>query len=212
MAEFERGLQDHDPKYGPHDHDKRHSGPDALAAPYWSWEGWDGLSLPQVVANSIYVLKTDTWKAQGYPKGSIFPNLFHRWFAPVSLEDQRKEVFPSTLADHNTTTSSSAFTDEGAEFEFPWEQISLPKKPSMKDVVQVAIQNSNWLEFCTVNSNVGSSTWSIENAHNKFHNHIGGLTKGGIQGSGNPMLINGDTQEQYTGTMTQNQSIFDPIF
>ena len=207
MAEFERGLQDHDPKYGPDD--RMRYGPDAVAAPYWSWEGWDGLSLPQVISNPIYVVKTDQWKDQGYPKGSIFPNPFQRWFAPVSLEDQRKEFFPSTLSDNNTTTRSSAFTDFGAEFDNPWEQISLRSKPSMKDVVQVAIQNPDWLEFCTMKPGVGGGMWSIENAHNKFHNHVGGNTKGGIQGSGkqeNPDDI------EYTGTMSQNQSIFDPIF
>ena len=208
MAEFERGLQDHDPKYGPGD-ERRHGGPDAVAAPYWAWEGWDGLSLPQVLANPIYVLKTDQWKDQGYPKGSIFPNPYHRWFAPVSVEDQRKEHFPSTLSDGNTTTRASAFTDFGAEFDNPWEQVSMLHKPSMKDVVQVAIQNPNWLEFCTMNQDVGSSTWSIENVHNKFHNHVGGSTKGGIQGSGAQIDPNvGD----YTGTMGQNQSIFDPMF
>jgi len=42
MAEFEYGLQEYDPKYDglPPDDEKRHSGPDAVAAPYWGWEGW----------------------------------------------------------------------------------------------------------------------------------------------------------------------------
>lgn len=97
MSEFERGLQDYDPEYGddvPHNDARRHSGPHASGAPYWGWEGWDDLSLPQVVANPIYVIKTDEWKDEGYPEGSTFPNPFHRWFAPVSLENQREEIFP----------------------------------------------------------------------------------------------------------------------
>ena len=103
MAEFERGLQDHDPKY---DGERRYIGPDAVAAPYWAWAwgGWDGTSLPHPVVNPIYVVKTDAWKNQGYSKGSIFPNPYHCWFAPVSLEGQTQEVFQSTLYDRNTTT------------------------------------------------------------------------------------------------------------
>ena len=110
------------------------------------------------------------------------------------------------------------FTDNGAEFKNPWEQISIPKKPSMKDVVACALTNPNWLEFCTNNAKVGGGTWSIENAHNKFHNHVGGLTKGGIKGSGIPTRptitdTKGNKKElEYTGTMGQDQSIFDPIF
>ena len=104
----------------------------------------------------MYVLKTDEWKDQGFPKGSIFPNPFYRWFAPVTLDDQVKEHFPSTLSDHNTTHRASAFTDYGAEFSFPWEQVSSsPARPSMQEVVSVAIQNNNWLEFCTMNDKVG---------------------------------------------------------
>ena len=213
MLEFERGLQDHDPKYGPDD-EMRHNSPDAVAAPYWSWEGWGGLTLPQVLSNPIYVLKTDQWRHQGYPKGSIFPNPYHRWFAPVSLECQQKEYFPTTLSDSNTTTRAAAFADFGAEFGYVWEQVSLPHKPSMKDVVQVAIQNPSWLEFCTMKPMVGGAAWSIENAHNKFHNHVGGMTKGGIQGSGAQRLTKDLAKDPtyYTGTMAQNQSIFDPIF
>jgi hypothetical protein len=227
MAEFERGLQEHDPIYDKpkqdgnpkDDKNDRHKGPNALAAPYWAWEGWDGTSLPSIVANPIYVLKTDRWKEQGYPKGSIFANPYHRWFAPVSIADQKRQHFPTTLADDNTTTRASAFTDSGTAFSYPWEQVSIPNKPSMKDVVQFAIQNSNWLEFCTMKPHVGGSNWSIENAHNKFHNHVGGKTKGGIQGPGTPTIDTGEKDEsgksepaEYTGTMSQNQSIFDPIF
>ena len=213
MAEFERCLQDHDPKYDGDCSGDRYSGSDALAAPYWAWEGWDGISLPQIISFPVYVVKTDTWKHQGYPKGSIFPNPYHRWFAPVSIKDQKREYFPTTLAEHNTTTRSSAFTDHGAEFSYPWEQVSIPNKPSMRDVVMYALQNKNWLEFCTMKPGVGGSVWSIENAHNKFHNHVGGLTLGGIQGPGTPS-INTDEEEpaEYTGTMAQNQSIFDPLF
>ena len=63
-----------------------------------------------------------------------------------------------------------------------------------------------------MNSDVGSSCWSIENAHNKLHNHIGGVTKGGIQGSGTQSDESHTEAGEYTGTMAQNQSIFDPIF
>lgn len=215
-AEFEHGLQEYDPKYGPGDK-CRHNSPDALACPYWAWEGWDGLSLPQFLTNPIYVLKTDLWKDKGYPKGSIFPNPFHRWFAPVSIEDQISEKFPTTLSDSNTTTRASAFTDYGAEFCDPWEQVSSPTKPSMREVVDVAISNPDWLKFCTMNSDVGGGNFSIENAHNKLHNHVGGRTKGGIQGSGiqTIQLPNDEgvpTEEDFTGTMGENQSIFDPMF
>jgi hypothetical protein len=214
-AELERGLQEYDPKYGS-DEKHRHNGPDALACPYWAWEGWDGLSLPQFVANHIYILKTDRW-APDYPQGSIFPNPFHRWFAPVSIDDQINEIFPPTMSDNNTTTRASAFTDCGTEFCEPWEQVSSPNKPSMREVVHTSIQNPDWLKFCTMNPDVGGGNFSIENAHNKFHNHVGGRTKGGIQGSGVQTIqlrnAQGETStEDFTGTMGINQSIFDPMW
>lgn len=217
-AEFERSLQEHDPKYGPGDK-CRHAGSDALAAPYWAWEGWDGLSLPQIISDPVYVIKTDEWKDAGHPKGSIIPNPYHRWFAPVSIEDQVAEYFPTTLSNGNTTTRASAFTDYGTEFSpgFNWEQVSIPNKPSMKDVVNYAIQNPDWNKFCTVHDCIGGGNLSIENAHNKLHNHVGGCTKGGIQGPGvqkalKKAKITSKDPENYTGTMTSNQSIFDPIF
>ena len=60
--------------------------------------------------------------------------------------------------------------------------------------MSVAIQNNNWLEFCTMNDKVGGGTWSIENAHNKFHNHVGGKTKGSIQGSGEQIANVGEDE------------------
>jgi len=209
-AEFERGLQQHDPYFdGCSDPSDRHKDHSALGAPYWAWEGWDGLTLPQTVGNSIYVIKTDKWEKQGYPKGSVFPNPYHRWFSPVSLEGQRVEYFPTTLNSGNTTTRAAAFDDPGSEFSQPWEQITSSKKPSMEYNVYSALLNRNWLKFCTMNADVGGGNLSIENAHNKFHNHVGGITMGGVQGSGKQIDSVG---LEYTGTMGQNQSIFDPMF
>jgi hypothetical protein len=211
LAEFERGLQYHDPKYNTADPDKpdhpRYTGKDALGAPYWAWEGWDGLSLPQFVSNPVYIVKTDVWENNGFKKGSCFNNPFYRWLAPVDIEAQKQEFFPDTLTNENTTQRAAAFDDQGAEFTYQWPQVTAPKNPSMKDVVNVALSNPNWNTFCTVK--VGGN-WSIENAHNKFHNHIGGLVLGGTQGSGvQKDAISGG---EFTGTMAQNQSIFDPIF
>lgn len=50
-----------------------------------------------------------------------------------------------------------------------------------------------------------------------FHNRVGGVTRGGIQGSGTqraPDEITPDNTKpnEFTGTMAQNQSAFDPIF
>ena len=211
MAEFERGLQEHDPMY---DHlekgdPARHQGKDALGAPYWAWEGWDGLSLPQVVDNAQYVVKTDKWKKNGFPRGSVFNNPFHRWFAPVGIEEQKKEYFPDILSAQNSTTRSAAFHDFGTEFYWPWPQVSAPKNPSMEDNVYVALNNPDWNAFATMNPEVGS-TWSIETPHNRFHNHLGDLVHGGLQGPGRQIDLL--TKGPYTGTMAQNQSIFDPIF
>jgi len=211
MAEFEYGLQEYDPFFdGCQDSNDCHKGENALGAPYWGWEGWDGLTLPNIVDNTFYVIKTDKWEKQGYPQGSIFPNPYHRWFSPVSLEEQRAEKFPSTLTSDNTTTRAAAFHDPGSKFCYPWEQITSKNKPSMQYNVRSALLQPSWLKFCTMNADVGGGNLSIENAHNKFHNHIGGITKGGTQGSGTQMDPN--VKLEYTGTMAQNQSIFDPIF
>ena len=244
MSEFERGLQDHDIKYDK-DSPNRYNGPDVVAAPYWAWETWDGLTLPPFLANKTYVVKTNEWYEKGYPKGSIFPNPFHRWHAPVSIEDQLKNEFFSTLKAQNTTTRASAFTDPGAEFDMPWTTISsCPlQDPPMIEVVNYAMSNPDWVKFSTMNSNNGGGVFSIENAHNKLHNHVGGNTKGGIQGADVQVWQEPPSTEEgkyepkipdklrlckdkkydeppkdddkvlnYTGTMAQNQSIFDPMF
>jgi hypothetical protein len=80
----------------------------------------------------------------------------------------------------------------------------------------------------------GGGTASVENSHNLFHNRVGGATAGGLQGSEKQFFFfdgittperikrgNDDDDEhfdedfknmQYVGTMTGNQSTFDPIF
>jgi hypothetical protein len=216
-AEFERLLQDYDPKYDnlPHDSPQRHQGPEALGCPYWSWEGWDGLTLPQLVTNEQYLLKTDTWKDHGFPIGSSFNNPYRRWFAPVSIKDQVGETFPAVMTNANTTSRSVAFDDPAAEFSHPWPLVSVDgANPSMEDVVHQAISNYKYCDFATTKS---SGTWSFENAHNKFHNHVGGNTMGGIQGPGLQYSYGFPTETpgevaNFTGTMAQNQSIFDPLF
>ena len=65
---------------------------------------------------------------------------------------------------------------------------------------------------------VGGGSMSIENPHNKFHNRIGGLIYGGIQGSGVQIFPDPESPDdptkanEFTGTMASNESIFDPIF
>jgi hypothetical protein len=219
VSEFERGLQEHDPKFinlAPDD-GKRHKGSEALGCPYWAWEGWDGLTLPQVVSNELYVVKTDAWTESGYPKGSVFNNPFHRWLAPVTIEDQKKELFPPIMTHNNTTNRDAAFGDAGSEFNYAWPQVTDPqnpeKNPSMRVVVEKALSNANWNEFSTTKF---GGAWSIENPHNKFHNHVGGISMGGIQGPGAHTVILGtgdsEQEQEYGGTMTHNQSIFDPMF
>ena len=259
MSEFERGLQDYDVKYDKdlpelsdgndevidEDSPDRYNGSDRVAAPYWAWEKWDGLTLPQFLANETYVVKTDKWYKKGYPKGTVFPNPYHRWHAPVSIEDQLQNKFFSTLKDSNTTTRASAFTDPGAEFDNPWTTYSDNplQDPPMSEVVDYAMSNPDWVKFSTMNCKNGGGNFSIENAHNKLHNHVGGNTKGGIQGAEvqvwqeppektekkrlfNSKLVSYLCKDEkcqlpkddnnkdlnYTGTMAQNQSIFDPMF
>ncbi|KAL7570690.1 hypothetical protein ACA910_017814 [Epithemia clementina (nom. ined.)] len=185
MAEFEIGLQEHDPKYDEGD-PNRHSGADALGAPYWGWEAWDGLTLSQVVTNFYYIVTTDAFAHKGLSKGSSFCNPYFRWIAPVSVEQQLEEHFPEILKDENATRRDSAFSDFRSVFANAWPQVSQPGNPSMKDVVQVAISNPSWNKFATSGSTTGQpenygSIWSIENPHNKFHNHVGGRIMGGTQ-------------------------------
>lgn len=192
-AEFERNYQTFDPKQ------EGHVGRAALGLPYWSWEEWDGLTLPSQITLPYYTIKTNKWV--GYAQGTSIPNPFYRWFAPVSIEDQIQEKFPPSLDTSNCTVRANYFNDPVVSIPVavPWQII--PGKfnnPSMRDVVHYSIGNKVWNEFCTVKPDYGGGKLSIENAHNKFHNHIGGIMNAG--------------DFVYTGTMTQNQSIFDPVF
>lgn len=223
----------------------RHKDSTALGLPYWAWEAWDGLTLPQQVTNPIYTVKEDKWANRGFGKGATFANPFHRWFAPVSLHDQVSEYFPATLTDDNSTTRSAAFFDPSLSHMMKWTVApSTPADPSMEDNVHSAIANKHWMTFCTTGGSQsdeedqvwgnGGGSMSIENPHNKFHNRIGGITQGGIQGPGPQWyFVDGKysaqkikkanqraetnendprVEQQYVGTMTSNQSIFDPIF
>ena len=221
MAEFEYNLQKNDPKFDHIDNKDDpmlHQGSDALGLPYWPWEGWDGLTLPIQISLEYYTVKTDMWEKNGFPQGSTFPNPFHRWFAPVSLEQQMSEAFPPQMTAANTTTRAQAFSDvtighaRGA-YDSTWtiHGQDSPGNMAMSDIVHEAIANNNWNMFSTVAFGGNSS---IENPHNKFHNHIGGAKiLGGAQGS--EMQWWPDAKERklpYVGTMTQNQSAHDPIF
>jgi hypothetical protein len=213
-AEFERLLQEHDPEtyFGS---GTRHSGPAALGLPYWGWEHWDGQTLPMQVTALTYVVRSSAWL--GFAPGDSFPNPFARWFAPVSVECQQKEYFPPVLTDANCTTRALSFSNPMVPNIYPWLIRRSAVDPSMSDVVNRALSEENYLLFATMKKGVGSAQWSIENAHNKFHNHMGGVTLGGVQGPGVQMLPPpptgaSDPSNEFTGTMAQNQSIFDPIF
>jgi len=244
MAEFERNLQVYDPKFKDEtDTTNQHEGPEALGAPYWGWEGWDGITLPIEVSTPMYTVKTNAWADKGYPQGSAFPNPFHRWFAPVSVEDQMNEVFPDLLNDANCTTRAGAFYDQNQQHEFDWPtdmSDANSNTPSMYENVMNAIANPVFMEFATKGSTQsddettawgeGGGNTSIENPHNLFHNRVGGTPFGGLQGRGNQFFffdgvttperiqkaqeddLDGVDYMQYYGTMTSNQSIFDPIF
>jgi hypothetical protein len=209
--EFERELQTFDPANG------GHCGYQALGLHYWAWEHWDGETLPLLFSQEIYTMRTDKWEDKGYPKGFTFPNPLFRWFAPVCVKDQMEEFFPQALTDANCTSRSISFRDPSIPNTLVWNIKSREGSPSIPEVVNTALQQVKFLQFGTVNK-AGGSQYSIENAHNKFHNHIGGLTMGGLFGPGRQKLMDNHKDLQnvfpdgFTGTMAQNQSIFDPIF
>ena len=148
MAEFERNLQKFDPKSP-----GLHEGAEALGVPYWPWETWDGQTLPFQVTATYYTVKTDAFCTNGFPKGSVFLNPFHRWFAPVSVDDQIKENFPEVLTDSNCTLRAQAYSDRSLTFDFQW-----PVAPSVKgnldvaSTVSQAISNPSWTTFSTTGS------------------------------------------------------------
>lgn len=209
-AEFERLLQEYDPCTEYPDGSTRHSGSGALGVPYWAWEPWDGQTLPLQVSFPTYTLRSNKWP--NYPVGGKLANPFYRWFAPVTVEQQEAEYFPTELTDANCSTRAMAFTDPSVQNELPWPQRSEPGHPAMWDVVNTALGQPDFKLFATVKAGYGSAQWSIENAHNKFHNHMGGYTVGGLQGPGKQLFGDPADQAYFTGTMAQNQSIFDPVF
>lgn len=227
VAELERLLQDHDPNRDP-DGGPIHSGPDALGVPYWAWESWDGLTLPFFVTMPTYTLKTSAWESTaGFSAGDILPNPFLRWFAPVSVADQVTESFPAALNDRNCTTRAASFADPNIPHTLPWPITDQgAARPSMRTCVQSAMRERDYLKFATMKPHVGGGAFSIENAHNKLHNRIGGHTIGGVMGPGKQRVppnmggtLNiGDAPDDqhpfdfFTGTMAQNESVFDPIF
>jgi hypothetical protein len=189
-------------------------GKDALGVPYWSWEEWPGTTLPIAVTSKTYTVRSDVWsktyKLTQFRKGFTFSNPFQRWFAPVSLEDQLAERFPTSINDNNCTLRAQGFNNPNIPHLLPWLTESGSGSPSMSEVVKAAMAQPDYLKFATMKPGVGDYQYSIENAHNKFHNHIGGLWLGGEDGQQTAPLVG--KSYDYVGTMTSNQSIYDPIF
>lgn len=205
MAEFERNLQEYDPKYK--GTEPVHDGPEALGVPYWGWEGWDGHTLPHQFTDATYTVRTDKWKNAGYPAGSTFSNPFRRWYAPVSFEDQESETFPPLLDETNCTTRALSFEHPEVKNSLLWNVPGVNRDLIVVKIIFQALAEPNFFFFGTVNKDKGSNK-SIESPHNRFHNRIGGFTLGGTRGPGKQE----SDDAEFTGTMAQNQSIFDPIF
>ena len=197
MVEFERLLQEYDLLFP-----KIHDGSDALGAHYYDWDGWDGMALPPFINYPRYKLKTSVFneklievnekliKVECYlDDENTIPNPLYRWFAPMLPHDQLNETFPGELTDKNCTTRDPAFSDiSGAtNFYYPFSKNDKNGEPSIETSIYNAMNEEDYLAFCTTTHN-GSS--SIEHGHNSFHNRIGGSD----------------------GTMSPLQSIFDPIF
>lgn len=200
---FERGLQKYDPR------NAGFSGNAALGLHYFKWEDWDGTSLHPLFSAPTYTFRSDEFSPK-YKKGSSIPNPLLRWFAPRTFQNQKDEVFPSKLDDTNCTTRDPAFFNGTAEFTGTFPIVSGPDMTSpsgsirpgaaMGEIVAKSM-TLPWMHFATMSSE-GGSPYSAETSHNKFHNHLGGLT---IAPSPNP-------KDPVNGTMTTNQSPFDPIF
>lgn len=133
-------------------------------------------------------------------------------------KNQRLEIYPEELNDKNCSTRDPAFaaTDAGGVVDFTagfytasgansvaLKDLKHPEKPftqafkpgaSMREII-VNSMNLPWMHFSTMSAN-GGSPLSSEYAHNKFHNHIGGIFDKGNS----------------SGTMTSTQSSYDPIF
>jgi len=214
VAEFERQLQEYDPQtfYPP---EKRHIGSEALGLPYWAWEEWNGQALPVQFTMKHHQIRSTAWECEGYKKGHRFANPLRRWFAPVSVRNQIKEYFPRKMNRKNCTTRAEYFQDIFAPREGTIEWIQengTPANPAIHDVVQKALQTTSYMRFATMKYGVGGKQFSIENAHNKIHNYIGGQFKKKYKNAKEGYPFGTDAEVPYTGTMGQNQSIFDPIF
>ncbi len=190
MAEFERLMQKNEPTADADfpEGSTRHTGPGALGAPYWAWEKWEGLTLPSAFTEPTYTVMGNKY-APSYPSGTTFAKPYCRWFAPVSVADQKREYFPPTLDDSNCTTRAKGFTSPTVPFEYRFNYVTEdPGSPAASDSINAAISQPNFYQFGTVKDPVTSkhtNVWSIENPHNMFHNHIGGIyTVGGIMGPG----------------------------
>lgn len=193
MVEIERLLQNYDPLFP-----GTHEGADALGLHYYDWHRWDGETLPTFINHYRYTLKTDVFreflqendrKHMGYDEDHrTITNPLYQWFAPMEVEHQLRGTFPSEYPDENTcTTRDPAYSDMtgGTVCSFPWPL--LESERSIEGCVHKAMRATDFLTFCTVRY---GGSHSIEHAHNKFHNRIGGIN----------------------GTMTSNQSLFDPLF
>jgi hypothetical protein len=227
MIEMELGLQDYDveqpPGFDPEDDNRfgiKLKGSKALGAHYWAWETWDGMGLPLLFTSPTYVIRSNKYELKGYPSGRIIPNPLYRWYAPVSLADQKAEKFPGNLDDYNCTTRNPCFTDlsitPNNNNAWPLHKGPIGKidpktqkeqiDPPMIETVRIALNRKEFLLFATTKY---GAQYSIEESHNLLHNHVGGKTLGGTRGPG-PQLDK--DKNPYMGTFATLQSIFDPLF
>ena len=217
MALFEKLLQHYDVA------DASVKAARPIGMHYFAWEDWDGTSIPVAFTVPDYVVKSDLYKARylnaAAVDGSVtvqFPNPLLRWFGPRSFADQYAGNFPS-LPLGGTAPSSSvrdpAHSNPNADVDFPWRNgdddkvdplnapnlnpadkdatkgkmaYSVPRR-SIKHVISDAMSEPHWCFVATVEF---SANAAMEEPHNRFHNRIGGRE----------------------GTMTSNQSPYDPIF
>ena len=148
----------------------------ALGAHYWAWETWDGMGLPLLFTSPTYVIRSDVYRNKGYPSGRIIPNPLYRWYAPVSLEDQKTEKFPGNFDSYNCTTRNPCFTDlsitPNNNTIWPLQKVvdlTTGEKqhiPPMIETVRIALNRKEFLMFATTMFGI---QYSIEESHNLLH-------------------------------------------
>ena len=185
MIEMELGLQDYDVEqphgFDPNDpnrFEKKLKGSKALGAHYWAWETWDGMGLPLLFTSPTYVIRSNKYELKGYPSGRIIPNPLYRWYAPVSLADQKAEKFPGNLDSYNCTTRNPCFTDlsitPNNNTIWPLQKVTILDEktgekqhiPPMIETVRIALNRKEFLMFATTMFGI---QYSIEESHNLLH-------------------------------------------